>query len=62
MEGYTILNMLAGVPATGDGARPWIAAVILIVSVLVLIGLFVLGKRPDKQDDTFQDEDEDLKK
>lgn len=55
-----IIYALAGVPVTGDGFRPWIAAVILIVSIVVLVAMIVMGKRSGDdsgQDDSYQDED-----
>lgn len=55
-----IIYALAGVPVTGDGFRPWIAAVILIVSIVVLVAMIVMGKRSgddSEQDDSYQDED-----
>lgn len=52
--------LLAGLlsPGTGDEFRPWIAAVILILSVVVLVVLFLVRKRGDSGDDSYQDEDE----
>lgn len=52
--------MLAGIlsPETGDGFRPWIAAIILIVSVIVLVALILVSRRNDNGDDSYQDEDE----
>jgi len=46
-------------PVTGDKVRPWIAAVILIVSVIVLIGVFVFGKRDKDSEDSSQEEYKD---
>lgn len=45
-------------PQTGDGFRPWIAAIILIVSVVVLVVLFLVSKNSDHKDDSYQNEDE----
>ena len=62
-----IFNFIASTfvssPITGDGFRPWIAAVILIVSVIVLVAMFVISRRSDTDkdsgsEDSFQDEDE----
>ena len=58
-----VWNMLAISPITGDGFRPWIAAIVLIVSIIVLIGLFVFGRKDgdekDKQEQVeFEEEDE----
>lgn len=55
-----IYASFATVPVTGDGFRPWIAAVILIVSVVILIAMIVMGKRSGEDsdsDDSYRDED-----
>jgi uncharacterized membrane protein SirB2 len=58
---YDLLRLAAVSPLTGDSFRPWIAAVILIVSIIVLVGLFVFSRKDteDKQEkmDSFEDED-----
>lgn len=45
-------------PVTGDRFRPWIAAIILIVSIIVLVVMILIGKNSDSKDDSYQDEDE----
>ena len=48
-------------PMTGDKVRPWLAAVILIVSIIVLVVMILVSRRPgdsDKEDETYRDEDE----
>lgn len=48
-------------PATGDGIRPWLAAIILILSIIVLVTMVLISRRSgseDKPEDTFQDEDD----
>lgn len=57
-----MLNQMTAVPVTGDEYRPWIAAVILILSVIVLVTLILVSKRSDDREDTYQDEDEDREK
>lgn len=55
-----MIYALAGVPITGDGFRPWIAAVILIVSIVILVAMIVMGKRSgddSERDDSYRDED-----
>lgn len=55
-----MIYALAGVPVTGDGFRPWIAAVILIVSIVILVAMIVMGKRSSddsERDDSYRDED-----
>ena len=58
-----LLDMLVISPVTGDGFRPWIAAIVLILSIIVLIGLFVFGRRDGEEKDKtqqieFEEEDE----
>ncbi len=57
-----LLHILAVSPVTGDKFRPWIAAVILIVSVIVLVGMFVFSRKDDSESpssgDSYEDEDE----
>ena len=64
MSQWILAAMNQGVmsPVTGDGFRPWIAAVILIASVIVLVVMIVLSKRgdSDSKEDSFQDEDESI--
>ena len=59
---YDIIQTVMMSPVMGDKFRPWIAAVILIVSVIVLIGLFVFSRKDEdgKEDTkpTYEDEDE----
>jgi LPXTG-motif cell wall-anchored protein len=58
---YDFMTIMKLTPQTGDQFRPWIAAIILIVSVLVLVGLFVFSRK-DKEDepeqtDSYDEED-----
>lgn len=48
-------------PITGDKVRPWVAAIILILSVIVLIGVFVFQKKEKDNDEVSKEvyEDED---
>ncbi len=55
---YQIPTIFLSSPITGDGFRPWIAAVILIVSVVVLLVMMLAGRHSDRSDRTFEDEDE----
>lgn len=48
-------NWLIGIAATGDGSKPWLIAVCMIVSIIVVFALFLLG-----QQDKDEDEDDDL--
>lgn len=62
MNMNVILSQIPATPMTGDGYKPWIAAVILILSVIVLVTLILASKRSDSREDTYQDEDEDREK
>ncbi len=59
---YDVLQSLAMSPVTGDKFKPWIAAVILIVSIVVLAGLFLFSRKDDtdqsKTENSYEDEDE----
>lgn len=65
MQLYNLYNLQgAGTilsPITGDGIRPWLAAIILILSIVVLVAMVLLSRRSgngEKPEDTFQDEDD----
>lgn len=62
MNMNVIVNQLLATPMTGDGYKPWIAAVMLILSVIVLVTLILVSKRSDSREDTYQDEDEGREK
>lgn len=44
------MNYLAGISNTGDGSKPWLIAVCMIVSIVVVAALFIIGQK-DKNDD-----------
>lgn len=56
-----LLQIFAMTPGTGDNFRPWIAAVILIVSIIVLAGLFLFSRKDNsdrsKSEENYEDED-----
>lgn len=54
-----IINHVLAAPVTGDGYKPWIAAVILIISVIVLVVLILASKRSGTGEDAYRDEDEE---
>ncbi|MCM1159428.1 MAG: hypothetical protein NC300_11930 [Bacteroidales bacterium] len=45
-----MLNWLIGTAQTGDGSKPWLIAVCMIVSIVVVVALFIIGQQ-DKDDD-----------
>lgn len=50
MNILSLLNQLMLV-ATGDDSKPWLIAVCLIVSIVIMIFLFVLGRGGDDTKD-----------
>lgn len=44
-----MLEFLVGMAQTGDTAKPWLIAICMIVSIIVVAALFVLG-RQDKDE------------
>ena len=51
------LIYLAGTIQTGDRSNPWLIAVCMIVSIIVVVGLFIVNQKNQDEDD---DEDEKL--
>ncbi|MGN0439077.1 MAG: hypothetical protein ACI4F4_11175 [Lachnospiraceae bacterium] len=47
-----------GMADTGDSGKPWLVAICMIVSIVVVVGLFILSQK--SQDDEDDDEDESL--
>lgn len=48
-----MLNYLIGVSNTGDGSKPWLIAICMIVSIVVVAALFIIGQKS-------RDDDEDV--
>lgn len=51
------MNWLVGMANTGDGSKPWLIAICMIVSIVVVVALFIIGQK-DKGND---EEEEDMK-
>lgn len=47
-----ILNWLVGMANTGDNSKPWLIAICMIVSIVVVVALFIIGQKGkgDKDD------------
>ena len=43
----TVLSQFMLAVMTGDDSKPWLIAVCLIISLIIMIFLFVLGKNDD---------------
>ncbi|MBO5470450.1 MAG: hypothetical protein J6A03_12030 [Lachnospiraceae bacterium] len=48
-------NYLVGMAVTGDGSKPWLIAVCMIVSIVGVFALFLLG-----QGDKDEEDDDDM--
>ena len=51
-----MFQYLVGLAQTGDNSKPWLIAVCMIVSIVVVVALFILGQKDKDEDD---DEDEE---
>lgn len=45
-----MLEYLVGIANTGDTSKPWLIAICMIVSIVVVAALFIIGQK-DKTDD-----------
>ena len=43
-------NMMLALARTGDNSKPWLIAICMIVSIVVVVALFIIGQK-DKTDD-----------
>lgn len=50
-----MLNYLVGMANTGDSSKPWLIALCMIVSIVVVVVLFIVGGQ-DKENDEDNDE------
>lgn len=50
-----MLNYLVGMAKTGDNSKPWLIALCMIVSIVVVVVLFIVGGQ-DKENDEDNDE------
>lgn len=50
-----MLNYLVGMSDTGDGSRPWLIAICMIVSIVVVAALFIIGQRGRDDDDDVEE-------
>lgn len=45
------LEYLAGISNTGDSSKPWLIAVCMIVSIVVVAALFIIGQKGSDDED-----------
>ena len=50
--------MSIGTANTGDSSKPWLVAICMIVSIVVVVGLFILNQKTKEDED--EEEDENL--
>lgn len=46
-----MLQYLVRTAATGDASKPWLIAICMIVSIVVVIALFIMGQKGKSEDD-----------
>lgn len=46
-----MFNFMLGMVNTGDNSKPWLIAVCMIISIIVLAALFIMGVRNKKDDE-----------
>ncbi len=44
-------NYLIGIATTGDSSKPWLIAICMIVSIVVVIALFLMGQKGNNDED-----------
>lgn len=51
-----MFDVMLGMAHTGDNSKPWLIAICMIVSIVVVVALFILGQK-NNNDDTDDLED-----
>ncbi len=49
-------NYMIGMADTGDAARPWLIAICMIVSIVMVVALFIIGDRKNQENEDDDDE------
>lgn len=47
-----LLQYTIGIANTGDTSKPWLIAICMIVSIVVVIALFIMGQKGKNEDDS----------
>lgn len=50
-----MLNWLVGMANTGDASKPWLIAICMIVSIVVVAALFIIGQNGKENDEEEED-------
>jgi len=51
-------NTMLALARTGDNSKPWLIAVCMIVSIVVVVALFIIGQKDKSEDDDMEDIEE----
>jgi len=55
-----MLSYLVGMAETGDHSKPWLIAICMIVSIIVVAALFIMGNKTDDEAADREDENDGL--
>lgn len=50
-----MLNVMLGMARTGDNSKPWLIAICMIVSIVVVVALFIIGQKSKNDDEDVED-------
>ncbi len=48
-------NTMLALAQTGDNSKPWLIAVCMIVSIVVVVALFIIGQKDKSQDEDLEE-------
>lgn len=54
------MNNFVGIANTGDQSKPWLIAICMIISIVVVVGLFILNQKTKDEDEESNDRDDGL--
>lgn len=50
-----MLNVMLGMAHTGDNSKPWLIAICMIVSIVVVVALFIIGQKSKNDDEDVEE-------
>ncbi len=51
-------DMMLALAQTGDNSKPWLIAICMIVSIVMVVALFIIGQKDNSDDDDLEDIEE----
>ena len=51
-------NTMLALAQTGDNSKPWLIAICMIVSIVVVVALFIIGQKDKSEDEDLEDIEE----